>query len=107
MKRLFARCAVFLGGARLEQLEAVCGPAGDIGREVLDGLSELVDQSLLRQSDVGGEPRFRMLVTIRDHALERLTASGEHEELCRRHCVAFLELAERAQPELQGKDRKS
>src|SRR5258708_39312039 len=50
MQRLFARCAVFVGGAQLEQLEAVCGPVADIGRDVLDGVSERGDQSLLRQA---------------------------------------------------------
>ncbi len=107
MQRLFARCAVFVGGAQLEQLEAVCGPVADIGRDVLDGVSELVDQSLLRQADVAGEPRFRMLVTIRDYALERLDQSGEHDALCRGHCDAFIALAERARPELQGTEQKT
>jgi predicted ATPase/class 3 adenylate cyclase len=106
MKRLFARSAVFVSGANLEQLEPVCGPAAEIDREVLDGVSELVDQSLMRQNEADGEPRFRMLVTIRDFALEKLDASGEHDELCHRHCAAYVELAERAQPQLQGMDQK-
>jgi predicted ATPase/class 3 adenylate cyclase len=106
MQRLFARCAVFVGGAQLEQLEAVCGPSGDIGREPLDGVSDLVDQSLLRQIEVDGEPRFRMLVTIRDYALERLAESGETADLRARHRAAYLALAERARPELQGTDQK-
>jgi len=106
LRRLFARCAVFVAGARLEQLEAVCGPASEIGRDVLEGVSELVDQSLMRQSEVGGEPRFRMLVTIRDYALERLAAQGEENELRTRHLAAYLALAELAQPELQGKEQK-
>ena len=106
MKRLFARCAVFVGGANLDELESVCGPIGDIGREAIDGLSELVDQSLLRQTEVAGDPRFRMLVTIREFALERLDMSGERDELSLRHCAAYVELAERAQPELQGKDQR-
>ncbi len=106
MQRLFARCAAFVNGAMLEQLEAVCGPASEVGREPLDGLSELVDQSLLRQSDVDGEPRFRMLVTIRDYAMEKLAAGSELDLVRQRHCAAYLELAERAAPELQGADQK-
>src|SRR5204862_508422 len=31
MQRLFVRCAVFVGGAQLEQLQAVCGDAAGIG----------------------------------------------------------------------------
>jgi predicted ATPase len=106
MKRLFARAGVFVGGATLEQLETVCGPAPDVGREVLDGLSELVDQSLLRQSEAEGEPRFRMLVTIREYALERLEASGEAREIRQRHADAYCDLAHAAAPQLQGPDRK-
>ena len=106
MQRLFARCAVFVGGAQLEQLEAVCGPSSDIGVDVLEGVSELVEQSLLRQSEVDGEPRFRMLVTIRDYALERLAERGEATDLRTRHLAAYQVLAERARPELQGKDQK-
>jgi len=105
-KRLFARCAVFVAGAQLEQLEAVCGPGTELGREVLEGVSELVDQSLLRQSEVAGEPRFRMLVTIRDYALEKLEVGGEQEGQRTRHLASYIALAERAQPELQGKDQK-
>ena len=106
LKRLFARCAVFVNGARLEELEIVCGPATEIGRDVLDGVSELVDQSLMRQSDTEGESRIRMLVTIRDFALEKLDSRGEHDELRRRHCDAYLGFIERAAPQLQGKEQK-
>ena len=106
MQRLFGRCAVFVGGAGLEQLEAVCGPPGDIGREVIDGVSELFDQSLLRRTESDGEPRFRMLVTIRDYAVERLDETADAEAVRDRHCEAYLTLAERAAPNLQGPEQK-
>jgi predicted ATPase/class 3 adenylate cyclase len=106
MRKQFARCAPFVNGATLEQLEAVCGPSAEIGRDVIDGVSELVDQSLLRQNETDGEPRFRMLVTIREYALERLVESGEEDPIRRRHADAYLALAERAAPELQGTEQK-
>ncbi|HVR89233.1 MAG TPA: adenylate/guanylate cyclase domain-containing protein [Candidatus Limnocylindria bacterium] len=106
IKRLFARCAVFVGGAMLPQLEAVCGPADDVGRAVLDGVSELFDQSLLRRQEVDGEPRFRMLVTIRDYALEKLESSSEADAIHRRHANAYIALAEDSAPHLQGTDQK-
>jgi len=95
---LFARLAAFAGGAWLPEVEAVCGGDGD----VLEALSTLVDHSLLRQRDTEGEPRFVMLVTIREYALERLEASGEAEAVRRRHAQTYLALAAATQPQLTG-----
>ncbi|MGH2490511.1 MAG: hypothetical protein ACRDF9_03295, partial [Candidatus Limnocylindria bacterium] len=47
-----------------------------------------------------------MLVTIRDFAMERLDASAEGQDIRRRHFAAYLALAERAAPELQGNDQR-
>lgn len=106
LRRLFARSSVFVAGAALEQLEAVCGPAGEIGGDVLERTSELLDNSLTRQLEVNGEPRFRMLVTIREFATEKLTASGEEAAIRDRHLAAYLALAERAAPQLQGNEQR-
>ena len=104
-RRLFARFAVFMGGARLDEAQAVCGPASELGIDVLDGLAELVDQSLIRQEELHGEPRFTMLETIREFAHERLAESGELGEIRRRHAVVYLALLEQAEPELTGSNQ--
>lgn len=106
LRRLFARSGVFVGGAMLDQLEAVCGPASEIGGDVLERTSELLDNSLTRQLETSGEPRFRMLVTIREFATEKLAASGEDVTIRDRHLAAYLVLAERAAPELQGNEQR-
>jgi predicted ATPase/DNA-binding XRE family transcriptional regulator len=83
---LFRRLAVFAGGCTLEAVEAVC--TGDDIRpvDVLDGVASLGDKSLLRQGATpDGEPRFSMLETIREYALEHLVASGEAAALRERH----------------------
>jgi predicted ATPase/class 3 adenylate cyclase len=105
-RRLFSRLGVFADGARLEQAEAVCSDG--LGIDILDGLSELVDQSLVRQSEeTDGEPRFWMLATIRDYALERLAESPDATEVRRRHAQAYADLAETAEPHLTGADQAS
>ena len=96
-RRLFARLAVFAGGWTLESAEAVCGPS--LGSDVLEGLSNLVDASLVRHAElVSGEPRFTMLETIREFAVEQLAASDEAPEFRRRHAEHFRDLAERYDP---------
>jgi predicted ATPase/class 3 adenylate cyclase len=105
-QRLFRRLSVFVGGWTLEAAETVCvSPEGaePLGLEVLEGLSALVDQSLVQQrldEEEGSELRFGMLQVIREYAREQLEASGEAQALRRAHLVTFLTLAEHAEPAL-------
>jgi tetratricopeptide (TPR) repeat protein len=99
--------SVFAGGARLDAIESVCGPADDLGTDVLTGLEDLVDQSLVQGTDVRGEPRYTMLQTVHGYATERLAASGEIEVIRRRHAEAYLAIVERASPELIGSDQRT
>jgi predicted ATPase len=67
---------------------------------VLDGLTTLVDSSLLqREEGRDGELRFTMLETIREYALERLAESGEEAEIRSGHAEYFVALAERINAE--------
>jgi non-specific serine/threonine protein kinase len=94
-KTLFARLAVFAGGWSLEAAEDVCGQGLPLA--VLDGLASLADKSLIQHTgEVAGEPRFTMLETIREYALECLKASGEEEALRGRHVTYYTAFAERA-----------
>ena len=86
-RTLYARLSVFVGGFTLEAAEAVCNPENRF--DILDGLTSLVDNSLLRQEDVDGESRFRMLETIRAYALERLSENGELETMRAQHAGYF------------------
>jgi non-specific serine/threonine protein kinase len=93
---LFRRIAVFAGGFSLEAAEAICGgPELD----VLEGVSSLVDQSLLlRMEPAGSAPRFRMLETVRAFALEQLAATAEESMVRDAHAAYFLDLAATAGP---------
>ncbi len=101
-RRVFARLGVFSGGCTLDAAEAVCGAEGELDTDILDLLGVLVDNSLLLQEErEGDEPRFRMLETIHEYALERLGKSGEAEEIRRRHARYYVGMAETAEPELR------
>jgi predicted ATPase/class 3 adenylate cyclase len=85
-QQLFARLGVFVGGCRLEAAEAVCDGDANPGVQILDGITSLVEKSLLRQrDDPDGEPRFWMLETIREYAASVLApteaAAVEHRHL--------------------------
>ncbi len=59
-KTLFNRLAVFVGGCSLEDAEAVCNSASALEIDFLDGVTSLVDKSLLRQKEhEGAEGRER------------------------------------------------
>jgi non-specific serine/threonine protein kinase len=100
-KILFRRLSVFAGGLTLEAAEAVASPADDLAVDVLNGVGSLVDSTLVRlEEPIPGEPRYQMLETVREFGLEELAASGEEEDIRRRHAAWCLALAERAEPEL-------
>jgi predicted ATPase len=93
---LFARLGVFVGGFSLSAAEAICSELGTGGTEpdksfdVIDGLEILLDNSLLLiDGNAVVQPRFRMLETIREYALERLTKSGELDSLRDQHAIYY------------------
>jgi predicted ATPase/class 3 adenylate cyclase len=94
-KRLFARLAVFVGGCTYEAAEDVAGADPDM-------LQSLLDKSLIRKRDTALEPRYWMLETIHEYAVERLEESRDANQIRRRNCEHFLALAEDAFPNLQG-----
>jgi predicted ATPase len=101
---LFARLGVFAGPFSLLAAEAVgAGSPGEghVPSQVIETLGSLVDSSLVRTGTRGGEPRFALLETIRDYALERL-AGGDWVPAHDRHAAYFQALAEPSGAELAG-----
>ena len=94
-QKLFRRLSVFRGGCTLEGVEAVCDTKQDLGVDVLDGMSSMVDKSLVRQTEqADGEPRFVMLETIREYAFSKMEGCGEEAQVRRAHAAYCLVLAE-------------
>ncbi len=106
-QRLFRSLAVFDGGCALEAAEAICSSADQAASDaVLEGLTVLVDQSLLRAERLNGAPRFTMLEIIREYALEQLQARGEADAQRRRHAEYYTKLAEEASRIGPGQDAR-
>ena len=93
---LFARLGVFAGSFGLPAAEAVGGG------QVMDTLGGLVDCSLVRAQTGSGEPRFALLETIREYALDRLREGGDWAEAHDQHAAYFRALGEPADAELTG-----
>jgi ATP/maltotriose-dependent transcriptional regulator MalT len=92
---LFRRLSVFVGGFTLEAAEAVAGREAGEG-DVAETVGSLLTQSLIRrEGDAAEEPRYGMLETVREFALEQLAASGEEAIVRDRHAAWYLALAER------------
>ncbi len=105
-RKLFRRLSVFSGGYTLEAAEAVCNTSLDLGIDLFDGLSSLVDQNLVQRAYwAEAEARFSMLETIREYALERLADSGEQIAARRALAAYCLVLAEEGNAELSAVDR--
>jgi predicted ATPase/class 3 adenylate cyclase len=99
-RRRLRRLSIFAGGWTLDAATAVTG-SEETGDDTLDGLSRLVDRSLV-VVDHEGSTRYRMLETIRQYARERLVASGEVAELGTAHLAYFRRLAQEADVGLHG-----
>jgi predicted ATPase len=100
-RALAERLSVFPGSITPHSAEAVRAHQRPAGPPALDLLTALADKSLL-QAVPGNAARYRMLETIREFGLARLTASGELAAARSAHAAYFLELAETAEPQLRG-----
>ena len=103
-RALFARLAVFVGGCSLEALQAVCAEDGSGAGDLLERVSVLVANSLLRavRPSAASETRLAMFETIREFALERLDATPDGVAVRERHAGFFSDLVRHAENELGG-----
>ncbi|MEU4475711.1 BTAD domain-containing putative transcriptional regulator [Micromonospora sp. NPDC023888] len=97
-RRALRSVAVFSGSFDVAAAESL-----GVAPELLD---VLFDRSLITVVD-GHEPRFAVLETIREYALQRLAEAGEVLRMRQAHAAHFLALAERAAPRLRGPEQHS
>ena len=88
-RRLLAVFGVFSGGASLEALESVSRDA-----DLADALEDLLDAALVGRLPASEAPRFVMLETVREYAVELLAASGDERAIRDRHLDWLLALVE-------------
>jgi predicted ATPase/class 3 adenylate cyclase/DNA-binding CsgD family transcriptional regulator len=90
---LFRRLAVFMGGFDLDAAQAIAG-GGDVeSHQVLDLLTLLVDKSLVVAESTSGPTRYRLLETVRQYALEKLSESGQADAVRARHRDCYTAVA--------------
>ncbi len=101
-QRLLRQMSVFAGGWTLQAAAEVAQATDEY--EALAGLTALHDKSLVvvDREVSGGRPRYRMLETVRQFALERLNESGESEAARGRHVAHFIAFAEEADAHVRG-----
>lgn len=94
-QKLFTIIPVFVGGCTLNALEHIYTLLELEASDLPDQLESLIAQNLVRRRDQpNGEPRYWMLVTIREYGLERLASSDYERKARDAHASFFFDLAE-------------
>ncbi len=91
-RELVEALSVFADGWTIDAATRVVARSED---ETLDLLDALAGHSLVSVVAADGGPRFRMLVTVRELAAERLAAGDAGADVARRHAEYFAELVRR------------
>jgi predicted ATPase/DNA-binding SARP family transcriptional activator/Tfp pilus assembly protein PilF len=102
---LFRRLSVFTNGCTLEAVEAVCGPGQGTPADILDGLTDLVDGSLVEYTTEPEGDRYRMLQPIQSFARAAFDATSEAPEILSRYLAYYVALVEEAPTEADPYDR--
>lgn len=96
-QRVLRRLGIFHGGFCADAaLPVVAESAEEDDIWLLEQLEILLDRSLLVVARLGGNPRYRMLETMREYALEQLDALHELDDVRRRHAHAMNSILKRA-----------
>ncbi len=89
---VFRRLAVFRGSFTMEAAAAVAIDERIAAADVIEGVANLAEKSLVTTDISGDITCHRLLDTTRSYALDKLTDSAEAEEVARRHAEFFRDL---------------
>ncbi len=103
-RAILRRLASFAGGFDRDAIAEVCCD-GD-AELALDGLTRLVQASLVSAEQREGVMRYHLLESVRLYARERLDEAGERDARARLHARHFLRLAEASASHLHGADQE-
>ena len=104
-QHMLRQLSVFADGWTLAAAAEVAQTADEY--EALSRLTALHDKSLILvdREVPDSRPRYRMLETVRQYAMERLNECGEGEAARARHVDHFIALAEEADSRLRGPEQ--
>lgn len=100
-RELLDDLAVFAERFTLDAVEAI-GAGRPWDGKALDGVTALVDGSLVKQSEVDGRPVLSLLAIVREYALGRLKEKGDADRMRAAHADYYTALVRRVSPGLRG-----
>lgn len=100
---LLRRLSVFAGGWTLEDAEVICAGEEIDEYDVLDLLSQLVDESLVLGTEHLRVTRYRLLESVREYAREKLEeTAAEAKTVVDRHGARYSQWAAQAESDGGG-----
>ena len=103
-QRLFERLAVFTGGFTLDAAEGTCADEDLPAERVAGLLAGLVSRSMVGVDRDSRPTRYHLLETLRQYAEQQLAQRGAQPSMRARHAAWFVDLAERADVDVRGRD---
>ena len=100
-KSLWSKLSVFSGGWTLDAAEVICSDAETGKNEIVDLMFQLSEKSIIIFNDI--KERYYMLETLKQYGIEKLKNKNEIYD---RFINYFMELSQKAEPEINGKNAK-
>jgi predicted ATPase/DNA-binding winged helix-turn-helix (wHTH) protein len=95
-QQLLGRMSVFVQGWTMDAAIAVAADISPDPETVVELLTGLATKSLVAVDSTLSPPRYRLLETVREYALDKLHASGEEARAREAHLAYFVQLSEAA-----------